>query len=234
MTRIAVALDVASRDAALGLVDALGPDAELYKVGLELFSRDGPAVVRELRERGKDVFLDLKLHDIPNTVAGAVDAIADADVEFLTVHVTGGTEMLRAAAEAADGRVRLLGVTILTSLGGRELGAVWDRELESLQDEVLRLAGLAADAGLDGVVASALEVEALKRRLGADFLVATPGIRLAGEARHDHARVATPARAVEAGSDVLVVGRAVTAADDVRAAFERVASEARDARGVRR
>lgn len=240
MAEIVVALDVPSRDGALELVDLLGDAGEFYKVGLELFSREGPRVVRDLRERGKRIFLDLKLHDIPNTVRGAVEAAAAEGVELLTVHAAGGAAMLEAAAEAAEaagpvgavgaagapgGGLRLLGVTILTSLSASDVGAVWGRDVPSVRDEVVRLATLGRGAGLDGVVASALEVEALKRQLGREFLVATPGIRLAGDAAHDQARVATPAEAVAAGADYLVVGRSVTAAADPASVLERMREE---------
>ncbi len=232
MTRIAVALDYPSVGPALEMVDALGGDAGLYKVGLELFTRAGPEVVGELRARGKDVFLDLKLHDIPNTVAGAVEAAADAGVELLTIHAGGGEGMMRAAAEAAAGRVRLLGVTVLTSLSGADLAEMWGRDGVDVEEEVVRLAGSATEAGLDGVVASVREAERLKAELGAGLLVATPGIRLPGGRRHDQVRVATPGEAVRAGSDVLVVGRAVTAAEDPAAAFGAVRNEVRSAGGA--
>lgn len=227
MAEIVVALDVPSRDEALELVDLLGDAGGFYKVGLELFTREGPRVLRDLRERGKRIFLDLKLHDIPNTVRGAVEAAADEGVELLTVHAAGGPAMLEAAAEAAPGGgLRLLGVTILTSLSASDVGAVWGRDVPSVRDEVVRLAALGREAGLDGVVASALEAEVLKRQHGQGFLVATPGIRLAGESAHDQARVATPAEAVAAGADYLVVGRSVTAADDPASALERMREEA--------
>lgn len=243
MAEIVVALDVPSRDEALELVDLLGDAGEFYKVGLELFTREGPPVLRDLRERGKRIFLDLKLHDIPNTVRGAVEAAADEGVELLTVHAAGGRAMLEAGAEAAEGAsvgapgapgaagapgggLRLLGVTILTSLSASDVGAVWGRDVPSVRDEVVRLAALGREAGLHGVVASALEANVLKRQLGPGFLVATPGIRLAGEPAHDQARVATPAEAVAAGADYLVVGRSVTAAGDPASALERMREEA--------
>ena len=226
MAEIVVALDVPSREDALELVDALGDTGDFYKVGLELFSREGPAVLRELRSRGKRVFLDLKLYDIPTTVRRAVAVAADEGVELLTVHAAGGPAMLEAAAHASRGDTRLLAVTVLTSFTPSEVEAVWGRDILSVRDEVVRLATLGRDAGLDGVVASALEVEVLKRQLGGEFLVATPGIRLAGDSDHDQARVATPAEAVRAGSDYLVVGRSVTGAPDPREALERIREEA--------
>lgn len=225
MADVAVALDVPGRDRALELVEELGSDAELFKVGLELFSREGPGIIRTLRERGARIFLDLKLHDIPSTVAGAVEAAAAEGVELLTVHAVGGSSMLRAAADAAGDRVQLLAVTVLTSMSAVELEATWNRTLHSVRDEVVRLAAMATEAGVAGVVASAHEVVPLRRMLGPDVLLATPGIRLEGHGSHDQERVATPAEAVRAGSDVLVVGRTVTAAPDPRAALRTVLDE---------
>ncbi len=224
MPDVAVALDVPSADRALALVDALGEPGDYYKVGLELFTRAGPDVVEAIQERGKRVFLDLKLHDIPNTVAGAVRAAASLGVDLLTVHASGGPAMLAAAAEAAGDDVRLVAVTILTSFSADDVEATWDRPILSLRDEVVRLAGLASAAGVHGVVASPLEAEVLKRRFGQGLFVVTPGIRLAEGERHDQARVATPAAAARAGADVLVVGRAVTAAPDPAAALRAVYS----------
>ncbi|MBW3535451.1 MAG: orotidine-5'-phosphate decarboxylase [Gemmatimonadetes bacterium] len=232
MADVAVALDVPSGERALALVDALGETGDFYKVGLELYTRAGPRVVGELRERGKRVFLDLKLHDIPNTVAAAVRAAGDLEVELLTVHATGGSAMMEAAAEAASGGLRLVAVTLLTSLAPVDVESVWGREILSLRDEVVRLSGLAAESGIHGVVASPLEVEAIKRRVDRDLLVVTPGIRPSGRDLHDQARVATPAEAVRAGADVLVVGRPVTAAAEparalaaIRASIEGVGTE---------
>jgi orotidine-5'-phosphate decarboxylase len=224
MADLCVALDVASEAEALELVDRLGHPAEFYKVGLELFTIAGPPVVHALRSRGKRVFLDLKLLDIPNTVAGAVAAAGHLGVDLLTVHTTGGPAMLRAAAEAAPPTLRLLGVTLLTSFPVSEVEAAWGRTLVSLRDEVLRLADLAVDCGLAGVVASPLEASAIRRRLGG-VLIVTPGIRMAGGETHDQTRVATPAAAVAAGADILVVGRAVTAASDPRGALEAIRAE---------
>jgi orotidine-5'-phosphate decarboxylase len=227
MAEVIVALDTPDAAGALALVDRLGHAATFYKVGLELYTRAGPDVVRALRDRGKRVFLDLKLLDIPNTVAGAVRAAGELEVELLTVHATGGEAMLRAARDAADGRVRLLAVTLLTSLEPTAVEAVWGRELLSLRDEVVRLAGLAARAGIEGVVSSAQEAAPLRRALGPDAYLVTPGIRLAGTDPHDQARVATPAEAVAAGADALVIGRTVTASGDPAAALARVLAEIR-------
>jgi orotidine-5'-phosphate decarboxylase len=217
-----VALDFASRARALALVDRLGEAADFYKVGLELYTRSGPGVVRELSRRKKRVFLDLKLHDIPNTVSGAVHAATDLGVELLTIHVAGGCRMMEVAAEAAEGRVALLGVTLLTSLSPSDVEDMWGHPISSLREQVVRLAALSQESGLDGVVASPQEVQALRRRLGKELLVVTPGIRLPGVDVNDQARVATPSQAAGAGASHLVLGRAVTAAADPVAALEKV------------
>lgn len=219
MAEIIVALDYATGEEALGLVDALGGAGDFYKVGLELFSREGPEVVEALTRRDKRVFLDLKLHDIPNTVARSVSAARELGVDFLTLHTTGGVPMMAAAAEAAGGALTLLGVTVLTSMSVPDVEAVWGRELDSLRDEVVRLAGLAKEAGVGGVVASPMEARPLKRLVGSDLLVVTPGIRLRGDDHHDQARFATPADAADAGADYLVVGRSITRAPDPVAAL---------------
>jgi orotidine-5'-phosphate decarboxylase len=224
-------LDHPSAEEALELVDLLGETADFYKVGLELYTTAGPDVVRTLRERGKRVFLDLKLHDIPNTVRRAVQAAVKLDVEFLTVHASGGASMLRAARDAADGRVRLLGVTVLTSLTGAEVEEVWGREIRSIRDEVARLAELSVESGVDGVVCSVLEAEWLRRIVPPGFVIVTPGIRPAGADRQDQSRVATPADAVASGSDFLVVGRPVTRASDPRAALSALLAEISSAQG---
>lgn len=227
MAELVVALDVPDARAAFALVDRLGAGADFYKVGLELFIAEGPDIVRRLKGMGKRVFLDLKLHDIPNTVARAVASASRLDVDLLTVHTGGGPSMLRAAAATAGSKgPRLLGVTLLTSLSAAEVEAAWGRTLQSMRDEVIRLAELALECGLSGVVASPLEAEAIRRRVGKGLLIVTPGIRLAGGETHDQARMATPAAAVEAGADILVVGRAVTGAPDPEAAYRQVLSEA--------
>jgi orotidine-5'-phosphate decarboxylase len=225
MAELIVPLDTPTQHDALELVDRLGERAGFYKVGLELYTRGGPGVVRALRGRGKRVFLDLKLHDIPNTVAGAVAAAVDLDVELLTLHAAGGAAMFRAAADAADGGLRLLAVTLLTSLDAPTVGRLWNREGLELEAEVLRLARLADDWGADGLVSSALEAHALRQALGPEIVLVTPGIRLAGGDRHDQARVTTPGEAVAAGADYLVVGRAITGAADPQAALDRVLAE---------
>ena len=222
MPELIVALDFASRARALAMVDRLGEAADFYKVGLELYTRSGPGVGRELSRRKKRVFLDLKLHDIPNTVSGAVRAATDLGVELLTIHVAGGCRMMEVAAEAAEGRVALLGVTLLTSLSPSDVEDMWGHPISSLREQVVRLATLSQERGLDGVVASPQEVQVLRRRLGKELLVVTPGIRLPGVDVNDQARVATPSQAAGAGASHLVLGRAVTAAADPVAALEKV------------
>jgi orotidine-5'-phosphate decarboxylase len=220
-----VALDVASLGAALGIVDALGEAAGFYKVGLELYTRAGPAVVGELRSRRKRVFLDLKLHDIPNTVAGAVAAACDLGVDLLTLHLAGGPAMLTSASSAGKGSTKLLGVTVLTSMVAEELSLAWGRQVGDVSAEVVRLAEQVKRSGLDGVVASGGDVAHLRARFGSDLLVVVPGIRLPGTDRADQRRVATPAEAARAGADYVVVGRAVTKAEDPRAALAAVVAD---------
>lgn len=232
MARLIVALDLPAADRALALVDRIGEEGDFYKVGLELYTRAGPDVVRELKRRGRRVFLDLKLHDIPNTVARAVEAASALEVDLLTVHASGGPVMLEAARDAAADEVRLLGVTVLTSLTPDDMSRVWGREIRSVREEVGRLAELATECGLHGVVASSLEASWLRSHVGEDFLIVTPGIRPAGADRGDQKRVGTPADAVRAGADYLVVGRAVTDADDPASAFADLLREVREAEGA--
>ncbi len=211
-----VALDGMDDVAALRMVEKFGGDVKFYKIGLELFTRYGPRLVHEVHERGKSVFLDAKYHDIPATVAGAVSAAVDLGISLVNVHASGGREMLEAAVESRGSRdTRLIAVTVLTSRGGG--GGV--------ADEVLRLALQARDAGADGVVAAVGEVEMIKRSCGGEFLVITPGIRPAGAERHDQVRLATPAEAARVGSDFIVVGRAITTAEDPHAAAREILKE---------
>ncbi len=226
MSELIVALDLPDGPSALGLVDELDGLVAWYKVGSQLYTRAGPDLVAELKDRDLQVFLDLKYHDIPHTVARAVEAAAEIGVDMLTLHSSGGSSMLSAARDAVglDGPA-LVGVTLLTSFTAVDVEEVWDKQLRSLRDEVARLAGLAAEAGLDGVVSSALEVEGLKRRHGAEFLVVTPGIRPAGSVAGDQARTATPADAARAGADYLVIGRPIHAAEDPRSVAATVLDE---------
>lgn len=233
MADVIVALDVPSADEARGLVDRLGDRGDFYKVGLELYTRAGPAFVRELTESGKRVFLDLKLHDIPNTVGAAVRAAVDLNVDLLTVHASGGPRMMQAAVDASgDGRerLRLLAVTVLTSMTADDLEAAWGREDLSVSGEVERLTDLAVASGVHGVVASPLEARRIRARTPEGFLIATPGIRPSGADAGDQKRVATPADAVWAGADHLVIGRAITRAPDPAAALAAVLDEVSGAR----
>ncbi len=227
-TPVIVALDYASAESALALADRLSPELCRLKVGKELFTRGGPQLVEQLQRRGFEVFLDLKFHDIPNTVAGAVRAAADMGVWMVNVHAGGGRRMMEAAADALQSfssRPLLIGVTVLTSLSEEDL-----RELgysETASERVAQLAALAAQSGLDGVVCSAREAADLRRARGAEFCLVTPGIRLAGDAVGDQRRVVTPAQAIALGSDYLVIGRSVTASADPLAALRRIQDELR-------
>lgn len=232
MAQVIIALDVPTLDDALGLVDSLGEGADFYKVGLELFTGEGPSVVQALTDRDKRVFLDLKLHDIPHTVARAVGRARHLDVELLTVHATGGRPMMEAAAEAAGDDLTLLGVTVLTSMTASDVENSWGRDVDSLEKEVVRLARLAQESGLGGVVASVREAAPIKAAVGSDLVVVTPGIRFAGDDAHDQARVSTPAEAVAAGADYLVIGRSVTRAPDPAEALQRVCEAAADPSAV--
>jgi orotidine-5'-phosphate decarboxylase len=213
--RLIVALDVKSSATAFRLVDQLGEAVSFYKVGSPLFTRSGPDIVKKLKANGKRVFLDLKFHDIPNTVGHAVSAAAAMNVDLLTIHASGGAAMIKAARDAAgeDGP-RILAVTVLTSFGVDDAEQVWGKQLNSFREEVARLGQLAADSGAHGVIASPLEAETLKRRHGAEFLVVTPGIRPAGSKSGDQVRTATPGDAIRAGADYLVVGRPIIEAKD--------------------
>jgi len=226
MAQVIIALDLPTLDQAMGLVDTLGEGADFYKVGLELFTREGPSVIQALAERDTGIFLDLKLHDIPNTVARSVSCARDLEVDLLTLHATGGRRMMAAAAEAAGDDVTLLGVTVLTSMTASDVEDSWGCRVDALEEEAVRLARLAQESGVGGVVASVWEVTPIKEAMGSDLVVVTPGIRLAGDDAHDQARVSTPAEAVAAGADYLVVGRSVTRAPDPVEALRQVCEEA--------
>lgn len=212
---VIVPLDFPDAEAALALAARLDPALCRVKVGKELYVAAGPSVVRTLQERGFEVFLDLKFHDIPNTVAGACRAAARLGVWMLNVHASGGEAMMRAAREAAGTAARpplLVAVTVLTSLGEAELPRVGLHG--SVAENVERLAALAKGCGLDGVVCSALEAPRLRAAHGAAFKLVTPGIRPAGAAAGDQSRVVTPAEALRLGADYLVIGRPITQAPD--------------------
>jgi orotidine-5'-phosphate decarboxylase len=228
--RIIIALDVPAKEEAIALVSRL-KDARTFKVGLELFTAEGPALFRKLKALRKDIFLDLKLHDIPNTVAGAVRSAFKHGVQMMTIHTSGGREMMAKAAEVArrtaeeTGRPKpvLLGVTVLTSLKGADLEEVG--QPSDVAGQVLRLAGLAKAAGLDGVVCSPQEIEVLRREYGRELTIVTPGIRPVWAAAQDQKRIMTPAEAVAKGADYLVIGRPITGAPSPNEAFLRVVEE---------
>jgi orotidine-5'-phosphate decarboxylase len=228
--RLIVALDVPGADAAADLVEHLRGAVGLFKVGSQLFTAVGPGFVRSLTARGDRVFLDLKYHDIPNTVAHAVEAAGRLGVSLATVHGLGGREMLEAAVGARPAGLRLLAITVLTSHTAQSLASVGIGA--PLDEQVRRLALLARDAGVDGVVASPHEVAAIRAACGPAFLVVTPGIRPAGATLGDQARAATPAAALRAGADYLVVGRPITEAADPRAAAEAIGRELADRDGA--
>ena len=209
--QLALALDVSSADEALRLVDQTAESVGVYKIGMQLFYAEGPALVRRIKGQGRKVFLDLKLHDIPNTVASAVRSLTPLGVDFLTLHAGGGPAMLRAAVDAA-GDMRLLAVTVLTSMDEAELQSVGIAQPPA--DHVLRLARLAQTAGVNGLVCSPLEAKLLRRSLGSDAFLVCPGIRPAGSAQGDQKRVATPAQALADGANLLVVGRPIRNAQD--------------------
>lgn len=224
--QLIVALDVSTSGQAQKIVAAVGDSVSRFKVGKQLFTAEGPGIVRELVAAGHKVFLDLKFHDIPNTVAAAVASAAELKVNMLTIHASGGGKMLKAAVEAAakaPQRPLVLAVTVLTSLTDDDLQAIGvsGRAL----DQTLRLASLARAAGCDGVVASPAEVSELRRELGDGFAIVTPGVRPAGTRPGDQARVATPAEAIAAGATYVVVGRPITEAGDPQAAVREIINE---------
>ena len=221
--RVIVALDFPDAGAALAMASRLDPALCRVKVGKELFVAAGPAVVERLQASGFEVFLDLKFHDIPNTVAGACRAAARLGVWMLNVHARGGSAMMRAAREAVAGVAKpplLIGVTVLTSLSDAELGEIGFSG--SAADNVARLSRLAAASGLDGVVCSAEEAAMLRETLGTGFVSVTPGIRLPGDAKGDQSRVVTPEDAVRRGAHYLVIGRPVTRSADPSATLQSI------------
>jgi orotidine-5'-phosphate decarboxylase len=233
--RLIVALDFPSSDAAMDLVDRLQGACRWFKVGMELYYAAGNQILDRLRERGFEVFLDLKLHDIPNTVAGAVRAVASTGASLLTVHAGGGERMMRAAAQAADrpGAPRPLAVTVLTSMDAAELSAVGVGDAGEaggvVETQVLRLARLARAAGIDGLVCSAEEVAAVREAMGPEALLVVPGIRPAGTgSSDDQRRVASAAQAIACGASKLVVGRPITQAPDPARVAAGILAEIRD------
>jgi orotidine-5'-phosphate decarboxylase len=221
--RLVVALDFPSQAKALALVSALSGCVSIYKIGLQLYTAAGPAIVQAVAASGAKIFLDLKLHDIPNTVAKAVAAAGELGVAMLTVHLSGGSAMLKAAMEAKPPHLSLLGVTVLTSATQetlREIGVAAE-----MPDHVLRLAELGQTTGVDGLITSPREVALLRQRFGSEIVLVTPGVRPAWAAADDQKRFTTPGEAIKSGADYLVIGRPITAAEDPRAAVERVVQE---------
>ena len=230
-SRLIVALDVPDRAAALRVVDQLSGHVGFFKVGLEIFTREGPPLVEEIRNRGEKVFLDLKLHDIPNTVRGAVRSACQLGVQMLTIHASGGPAMLSAACEEAQSSGSpplLLAVTALTSLSienVRTLGISG-----SIEDWVERLAILAYDSGIRGIVASTKELPMLRRKFQSDMRLVIPGIRPAGSALQDQSRTATPGEAIRAGADFIVVGRPILQAPNPAMAADSIVADIAQAR----
>ena len=213
--RIIVALDFDNAASALALADQLNPNQCRLKVGKELFLAAGPQLVKSLIDRSFDIFLDLKFHDIPNTVAQAIQAAADLGVWMSNVHASGGTRMMSAAKQAVEqhgGDMLLIAVTVLTSMDDNDLHQAGVNR--SARDQVMSLARLTQESGLDGVVCSAQEASALKQQLGQEFKLVTPGIRLTDSASDDQRRIVSPSQAIEQGSDYLVIGRPITQAED--------------------
>ncbi|MEI6376445.1 MAG: orotidine-5'-phosphate decarboxylase [bacterium] len=224
--KIIIALDVPDTNGAMRLLDAIGTPA-LCKIGLELFTADGPSVVKAVMDRGSSVFLDLKFHDIPNTVAHAVRSAADLGVSMTTLHASGGPVMLEAAVKAAEAsgnsELLLLAVTVLTSMDSSQLSST-GIDVEP-KEQVLRLAGLASAAGIGGIVCSPLEIDAVRGAHGQSLRLVTPGVRPSWAAVGDQKRVMTPAEAVAAGADWLVIGRPITAAGNPKEAYAKVVAE---------
>lgn len=228
--KVIIALDVDTKQAALSLVRKL-PNAQIFKVGLTLFTSEGPLLVREIQSRGKKIFLDLKLHDIPHQIAGAVKAGIGLGVHMMTLHASGGKEMMAKAAETAarEAELRhsdkpfLFAVTVLTSLKEDQLRDIGMDE--RVFEQVLRLAKLAKESGMDGVVCSPQEIDIIKKEIGRDFLVVSPGIRPIWSAAQDQKRILTPGEAIEKGADYMVIGRPITQAANPADAFVKVMEE---------
>jgi orotidine-5'-phosphate decarboxylase len=220
--RAIVALDFPGEEPAIALLTRLGPDADFVKVGSELFTAAGPELVMRMRDERRDVFLDLKWHDIPTTVRNAARSASKLDVRLVTAHASGGRAMLDAAVEGAGASCGVLAVTVLTSLDAASLGEAWGKPVARVEDEVLRLAEIAREAGAHGIVCSGAEAAAVRAVYGNTLRLLVPGIRLPGGDAHDQARVVTPEAALLAGASYLVLGRAVTEAAEPREALAAV------------
>jgi orotidine-5'-phosphate decarboxylase len=230
MTKLIIALDVSTLREAELAVDKLGDKVEWFKVGKQLFTSEGPAIVKMLKKRGYKVFLDLKFHDIPNTVAQAVYAALGIGADMVNFHATGGSEMIRTAVEKCRPdfpEAELIAVTILTSMGQETLDEI--QMAGTPAEAVSRLAGVAKKGGADGIVCSAWEIETIKSELGAEFKVVVPGIRPAGAAVDDQKRIMTPGQAAALGADYIVVGRPIMKASNPAEAAEAILAELREA-----
>ena len=224
--RLIVALDFPTPAKALALVSVLSDAVSIYKIGLQLYTAAGPEIVRAVAATGAKIFLDLKLHDIPNTVAKAVGAAGELGVQMLTIHLSGGRAMLEAAASAKSPSLLLLGVTVLTSSTQETLSETGVSS--TLEAQVLRLGQLGKECGIDGLITSPHEVRVLRERLGSEITLITPGVRPAWAPADDQKRFTTPAEALKSGADYLVIGRPITAAAEPRAAVERLLDEIAD------
>jgi orotidine-5'-phosphate decarboxylase len=221
--RLIVALDVASQSGALNLVSELRDDVGLFKIGLQLYTSLGPEIVRAVKDSGARVFLDLKLHDIPNTVAKAVAAASDLGVDMLTIHLSGGRAMISAAAAEAGDDLLLLGVTVLTSIDAAMLAEVGVNR--TIEEQVCALAHLGAECGVNGVVASPHEIGGIRELMKDRLKIVTPGVRPAWSEPGDQKRFSTPREALDAGADYLVIGRPITAHPQPREAARKIAEE---------
>lgn len=229
--RLIVALDVGTKEKAISLVKILKGDVTIFKIGSELFTSCGPSIVDEVRKTGAKVFLDLKFHDIPNTVARSAAAAARLGVFMLNVHASGGADMMKKAVEASRDMAnrlkmappKVIAVTVLTSMDENNLKRAGVDD--SMETQVLRLAGLAKDSGLDGVVASPSEIRSIRKNFGKDFLIVTPGVRPSWAAAGDQKRTATPKEAIDNGADFIVVGRPIIEAPDPVSAAKKILEE---------
>jgi orotidine-5'-phosphate decarboxylase len=221
--RLIIALDVPSASEAVDLAQQLSTEISFFKIGLQLYTAEGPEIVRRIRGNGTHVFLDLKLFDIPNTVSKAVSAAASLGVSMLTIHLAGGRQMIEAAVAACPPELLLLGVTVLTSFDEQTLRLTGVES--SVAEQAMRLAELGADCGIGGLVASPHELGVLRQRLGASVKIVTPGVRPAWSAADDQKRFTTPREAVDRGADYLVIGRPVTAHRDPREAARKIIGE---------
>jgi orotidine-5'-phosphate decarboxylase len=221
--KIIVALDVATEKEAVALVEQLRDKTSWFKVGIQLYTAAGPGIVRKVGGAGSKIFLDLKFHDIPNTVASAVKSATELGVEMLSIHLSGGEAMIRAAVEAAEKKILVLGVTVLTSQTDETLQSVGVSH--HTNDQVLRLARLGARCGIKGFVASAREAATLRAEFGNAVTIVTPGIRPANSEAGDQKRVTTPRQAISAGADYLVIGRPITADRNPAAALQKILEE---------